>query len=72
MINKIDNKYEKVLNVAKKQLAAQQEKKEMADILSDLSEEEKNELSKKVNQKYLTTEDSEEKVNLSGMGLYIK
>ncbi len=72
MINKIDNKYEKVLNIAKKQLAAQQEKKEIADILSDLSEEEKNELSKKVNQKYLTTQDSEEKVNLSGMGIYIK
>lgn len=72
MINKLNERYQKVLNVASKQLAAEQEKKEMADILSDLSEEEKNELSQKVTQKYITTDNDDEKANLSGMGIYIK
>lgn len=68
----LNDRYQKVLKVANKQLAADQEKKEIADILSDISENEKIELAKKINQQYLTTENSKEKMNLSGMGLYIK
>lgn len=68
----INTSFDKVLKLSSKKLAINQEKKEMADILSDLSEEDKAELAKKVNQRYIETENPEEKTNLSGMGLYIK
>ncbi len=71
-MQKINDSFDKVINLSKKKLPTSQERKEMVDILSDLSTEEKQALSKKVNDHYLSTTNTEEKVNLSGMGLYIR
>jgi len=71
-MQKINESFDKVITLSKKKLAIQQERKEMVDILSDLSEEEKITLAQKVNQQYMNTTNTEEKVNLSGMGIYIK